>query len=61
MNESTFVVWNNTKHGYLESIGRGGVYYTGDLDSAFQFTKKKEAEYAMEACDDDFCVILKWI
>lgn len=58
MNE-TFVVWDNDYCGFVETIGGvGGITYTLDLDSAFQFTGIDAARNAAESIENS--VILEW-
>lgn len=59
MTEETFVIWNDEQGGFLESTGKKGVFYTKDIDSAFQFKELAQALEAVEGYDN--CAVLKWI
>lgn len=44
---NNYLVWSNDdepRRGFVESVGAGGIYFTTDIKSAFQFTDKDEAE-----------------
>lgn len=59
--ERTYIVWNNDeepRRGFVESVGSGGIYFTNDIDSAFQFTHREDAESLADTLEA--ATVLEW-
>lgn len=57
----TYIVWSNDeeeRRGFVESVGSSGIYFTEDLDSAFQFTDYDDAKSLAETLEA--ATVLEW-
>lgn len=59
--EKAYIVWNNDeepRRGFVESVGSGGIYFTNDIDSAFQFTDYDDARSIADTLEA--ATVLEW-
>lgn len=57
----TYIVWNNDeepRRGFVESVGSSGIYFTNDIDSAFQFTDYDDARSVADTLEA--ATVLEW-
>lgn len=56
-----YVVWSQEeedRRGFVESVGHNGIFFTLDIDQAFQFTDEEDAQGVAEMLEE--AVVLEW-
>ena len=59
--EKAYIVWINDeepRRGFVESVGSGGIYFTNDIESAFQFTDYDDARSLADTLEA--ATVLEW-
>lgn len=59
--EKAYIVWSNDeepRRGFVESVGSGGIYFTNDIEAAFQFTDYDDARSLADTLEA--ATVLEW-
>lgn len=58
---ANYIIWSNDeepRRGFVESVGNNGIFFTTDINSAFQFTDEDDAHELADTLED--AVVLEW-